>query len=842
MEKAQEAEQMSMLEGTEARGGRGHRTKGARGKVSASGKNSASGRNSASGKNESTNVRGKGRRSQGDGGGRGGGSDGDGTSGGGGDERPIQLADEARKRYLTYAISVITARALPDVRDGLKPVQRRILYGMWNEGVTHDSKHKKCANVVGSVMGKFHPHGDSAIYDALVRLAQDFSLRYPLVDGHGNFGSLDGDAPAAMRYTECRLEALSDELLSELSRRTVDFRPNYDGSTQEPIVLPAKVPQLLMNGTTGIAVGMATNIPPHHAGELIDACVELIKDRSLETKDLLKFVKGPDFPTGGQVLNSKKELKEIYETGQGAIRLRGEWKIEEKGRGGQQIVVTSIPYTVNKSVLVERIGEIITERKLPPLTNVVDLSTNDIRIVLELKKDADPELVMAYLFKHTALATNFNVNLTCLVPTENPEAGAPRRLDLKSILQHFLDFRFEVVTRRFQYDLEQLKARLHILEGFEKVYDALDEMLRIIRKSEGKADAKQKLIARFKLSDEQAEAILEMKLYKLARLEILVIEKEAKEKRAEAKRIADVLKGEKTRWGVVRDELLELKKTYDDKRRTKIGGAVEELEYNEDAFISDEDAQVVLTRDGWVKRVRELKDPTSTRMREGDELMAVLSGSLKSNVVFFSNLGTAYVIRFNDVPASTGYGDPIQKLFKFDDGERIVGAVTLDKRLPQFEKFVAVSKKGFGLRFALAGHTEVSTRAGRRYAKPAPQDELIGVMPCGDKDLLAVVTKKTFALVCKVAEVNELAGPGKGVTVIKLAPDDEVAGFVCTSDKTQALALETTKGRTLTLSPGKYEVTSRAGKGREMSKKDAVKSVVREPLIVALPETEKKEK
>ena len=777
----------------------------------------------------------------GGGGGRGGRGRGKSASGGGGNEKPIQLADEARRRYLTYALSVITSRALPDVRDGLKPVQRRILYGMWNESVTHDAKHKKCANVVGSVMGKFHPHGDTAIYDALVRLAQDFSLRYPLIDGHGNFGSLDGDAPAAMRYTECRLDRIADELLAELSRKTVPFRPNYDGSNHEPIVLPAKLPQLLMNGTTGIAVGMATNIPPHHAGELIEACVELIKDRSLETKDLLKWVKGPDFPTGGQVLNGKRELREIYETGQGAIRLRGEWTTEERPRGGLNVVVTSIPYAVNKGALVERIGQIIQERKLPPLTDVRDESTKDVRIVMELKKDADPELVMAYLYKHTALATNFNVNMTCLVPTQNPEVGTPKRLDLKTMLQHFLDFRFEVVTRRLEFDLAQVKARLHLLEGFEKVYDTLDEMLKIIRKSEGKADAKQKLIARFKLSDEQAEAILEMKLYKLARLEILVIEKEAKEKRAEAKQLADLLKSEKARWGVVRDELLELKKTYDDKRRTKVGGAVEEVEYDEEAFISDEDAQVVVTRDGWVKRVRELKDPTQTRMREGDELMAVLSGSLKSNVVFFSNLGTAYVTRFNDVPASTGYGDPVQKLFKFDDGERIVGAVTLDARLPIPKTLVAVSKRGFGLRFALAAHTEVSTRAGRRYARPPSGDELIGVVPCGEKDLLAVVTKKTFALVCKASEVNELAGPGKGVTVIKVAPDDEVAAFLCTARKDEALSLETTRGKTLALSPGRYEVTSRAGKGREMSKKDAVKAVMRAPLIVTLPETDKKD-
>jgi DNA gyrase subunit A len=769
-----------------------------------------------------------------------------GGGGGGGGERPISLGDEARRRYLNYALSVITSRALPDVRDGLKPVQRRILYGMWNEGVTADAKYRKCANIVGAVMGQFHPHGDQSIYDALARLAQDFSLRSPLVDGHGNFGSVDGDAPAAMRYTEARLQRLADEMLSELPQRTVEFRPNYDGTKSEPTVLPSKIPQLLMNGTTGIAVGMATNIPPHHLGELIEACLALIQDRGLETKDLLKFVKGPDFPTGGQVLNSKKELKDIYETGQGAIRLRGEWKLEERGRGGQNIIVTSIPYMVNKSTLVARIGEIILERKLPTLDNVTDESTKEVRVVISLKRDADPELAMTYLFKHTPLQTNFNVNLTCLVPTDNPEVGTPKKLNLKEMLWAFLEFRHEVVTKRLNFQLEQLKARLHILEGFEKVYDALDEMIRIIRKSDGKEDAANKLIARFKLSAEQVDAILEMKLYKLARLEILVIEKDLKEKRAEAKRIAELLRedktGEKSRWALVKEELELVSKTYGDKRRTRISGPVEEVEYSAEAFIADEDCQVVVTRDGWVKRVRELKDPTSTRMREGDELMALLSGSLKANVVFFSSAGSAYVTRFNDVPASTGYGDPVQKLFKFDDGERIVGALSLDSRLPIPTQLVAVSKGGYGLRFALESHLEVSTRSGRRFAKCAEGDEIIGVAPCTEKDVLAVVTQKTNALVCKVSEVNELGGPGRGVTVIKVDDGDEVVAFACTSKKDAELSFETTKGRTLKFAPSKYEVTGRGGKGRELSKKDEIKTVVRELQLVSIPDASKTEK
>jgi DNA gyrase subunit A len=746
------------------------------------------------------------------------------ASDGGGHDVPAALHEEARRRYLNYALSVITSRALPDVRDGLKPVQRRIAYGMYADfRLTPDAKYQKCAEVVGQVMGRYHPHGDLAIYDALVRMAQDFSLRYPLVDGHGNFGSLDGDSAAAYRYTECRMTELATDLVREISSDTVAFRPNYTGTRSEPVVLPALAPQLLMNGTTGIAVGMATNIPPHNVGELCDALTALVKDPKLEIKDLLKFVKGPDFPTGAQVLNNKRELREIYETGQGAIRVRGEWSVEELPRGGQQIVVTSVPYAVNKASLVSKIGDLVRERKLAPLTDVRDESTADVRIVLEIKRDAGAEMVMAYLFKHTPLQTNFNVNMTALVPGDDPEVGTPQRLDLKAMLQHFLDFRFEVVTRRHEFELAQVKKRLHVLEGFERVYDALDEMIRIIRKSDGKQDAAGKLMKRFELDAEQVEAILELKLYKLARLEILVIQKEAKEKRAEATRLAGLLKDPRKRWAVVTDELGQVKEKYGDARRTKIGGGGEEVEYSEEAFIADEDAHVVLTRDGWVKRVREMKDPSTTRLREGDEVMEVLAGSLKSNLVFFSNFGSAYVTRFNDVPASTGYGDPIQKLFKFDDGERVVGALSLDTRLPRPELMLGVSRRGYGLRFPLAPHTDASTRSGRRYARPGEGDELVGVVPVAPKDLLAVVTEHARALVTRAAEVNELAGPGRGVTVIKVEKDDRVLAFLCTADKQQSLELETSKGRKLVLSPAKYELSARGGKGREMARKETVK-------------------
>src|SRR5918999_1370941 len=427
----------------------------------------------------------------------------------------VALHEAAQTRYLNYALSVITSRALPDVRDGLKPVQRRILYTMWQQNLTADAKHRKCAKVVGDVMGSYHPHVDAAIYETLVRMAQPFSLRYPLVDGSGNFGSLDGDSAAAMRYTECRLARVADEMLSEIDQRTVHFRPNYDGTKTEPVVLPARIPSLLINGATGIAVGMATNIPPHNLAEICTALIKLLDNDELSSVQLCRYVKGPDFPTGAQILNSAEELKDIYKTGSGTIRLRATWEEGQATKGGQRVYITSIPYATNKATLVERIADVVLSRKLPPLVDVRDVSTDDVRIELELKRDADPQLVMAYLFKHTPLQTNIFVNLTCLIPTENAEVGRPERLDLKAILWHFLHFRLEVVTNRLEHELEALRKRIHILEGFEKVFDALDEIIRIIRKSDGKADSADKVMKRFELDAEQTDAILELKLYRL---------------------------------------------------------------------------------------------------------------------------------------------------------------------------------------------------------------------------------------------------------------------------------------------------------------------------------------
>ena len=743
----------------------------------------------------------------------------------------VALHDAAQSRYLNYALSVITSRALPDVRDGLKPVQRRILYTMWEQNLTADTKHRKCAKVVGDVMGSFHPHGDSALYETLVRMAQPFSLRYPLIDGSGNFGSLDGDSAAAMRYTECRLARISDEMLIEIDQSTVHFRPNYDGTKTEPVVLPARLPNLLANGATGIAVGMATNIPPHNLHEVCTALIKLLDNEEIGNAQLCRYVKGPDFPTGGQILNSAEELKEIYKTGSGSIRLRGTWDLGPETRSTKTIYIDSIPYTVNKAQLVERIAEVVISRKLPPLLDVKDLSTEDVRVAIEMKKDADEKMVMAYLFKHTPLQINFAVNLTCLVPTENAEVGRPERLDLKTILRHFLLFRLDVVTRRLEHELAALKKRLHILEGFEKVFDALDEIIRIIRKSDGKADAADKVMKRFELDAEQTDAILELKIYRLARLEILIITTELEEKRKRTRQINALLKDEDNRWKIVRDELEEIQKRHGDakldKRRTSIESDTGEPEYTADDFIVEEDNVVIVSRDGWVKRQREVKDLTTTRLREGDSVLAALAGSTRATCVFFSNFGVAYSCRIIDVPASTGYGEPIQKQFKLKDGEKIIAALSLDPRAignitPKKEgdaapvHGVAVSSDGYALRFGLDGFVEPSTRAGRRYARPSKDAEIVGVARLAGGEVLIAATAAARGILCKADEVNYLSGPGKGVLLIKLGDEDKVLGGIASSGDRDLLTVETSRGAEQTISTTKYEVTGRGGKGREL--------------------------
>jgi DNA gyrase subunit A len=759
------------------------------------------------------------------------------------------LVEEAQRRYLNYAVSVITSRALPDVRDGLKPVQRRILYTMHNElRLGPDSKPRKSAAVVGDVMGKFHPHGDSSIYEAMVRLAQDFAMRVPLVVGQGNYGSLDGDDAAAMRYTEAKLAGIATELLSELGQRTVDWRPNYDGTRSEPVVLPARFPHLLVNGSQGIAVGMATNIPPHNLGEVIDAAIALIDQEDLPVQRLLKFVKGPDFPTGGQLLASRSELEAVYTSGHGTLRLRGEWQSEEEGRGNPQVVITSIPYGIERRVIVEKIAEVIIQKKLPTLHDVRDESTQIVRVVLEIKKGTDPQLVMAYLFKNTPLSTTVSFNMTCLVPAPEKVAGmvaemdgaptVPRRLGLREMLVHFLEFRMSTLKRRLEFQLGEVRARIHILEGLEIVFDALDEIIKIIRASDGRADAQAKLMKRFALSEEQTDAILDLRLYRLAKLEILVVRKELEEKRKEAKRLDTLLKSDAKRKSLLSDELTAIKAQYADKRRTKILGSSDEPEFQAEDFIVAEDANVILSAQGWVKRVKEIKDLSATRVREGDAVLGAVAGSTRSSIAFMSSLGACYVSRVHDVPPSTGYGDPVQKFFKMDDGERMIALFGFDPRAlevpeptegsePEAPYAVAVTALGLAFRFSLRAHREPSTRAGRKFGKLQPGDEIIAVMlQESEEQCVLVAATDGHVLGVELSELPLLSGAGKGSKLIDLKDGERVVAATLTSRGHSTLEVENEKGKAVSITLGEAR-GSRAGKGNR--KRDRFVRAVPQP-------------
>ncbi|MCH9686110.1 MAG: DNA topoisomerase IV subunit A, partial [Deltaproteobacteria bacterium] len=749
------------------------------------------------------------------------------AGGGGEDVLRGDLAEEARRKYLNYALSVITARAIPDVRDGLKPVARRILFTMFHElRLVHDGRHRKSAKVVGDVIGKYHPHGDGAVYDAMVRLAQDFVMRAPLVDGHGNFGSIDGDSPAAYRYTEARLSEISGQLLTELSKETVEFRDTFDGTGREPIVLPARFPQLLVNGGTGIAVGMATAIPPHNLGEVIKACMALIDTPDLSVKQLMRWVKGPDFPTGGELVAKRADIAAVYQSGKGSFKLRGRWKLEQS-KEGPILVITEVPHGVEKAALVEEIGQIILARKLPVLIGVQDLSTTDIRVELALDKKStiDPELVMAYLFKHTRLQVSVKVDFTVLVPTDNPEVGAPARLDLAQILRHFLDFRFATVKRRLEYELRVLERRIHILEGFEIIFDALDKAIRIIRNSDGKADAAAKLMKAFKIDDEQADAVLETKLYRLAKLEIEKIRAELADKRKKAKALRAILRSKAKLWALVKKEMAEVAEQFADSRRTKLGADDLAEEFSAESFIVEEDAVVLVTRDGWIKRQRTINLET-TRMREGDEPLALVGGTTRECVVLLTNMGSAYVCRINDVTPSTGHGTPVQKLFKFKDGERVVWAVGTDPRvMPEFAEpkpelgeeyeepyphLLAVTRQGQSLRFALWPHKEPSTSRGRMFARLSKGDEIVSVFKAYVEDTICGLTRGGRLLACEAGEVNLLSGPGKGVRLLKLDAGDEIAAAFLADTP---VVIEKTSGGKQKLTGDERKPVARGGKG-----------------------------
>lgn len=777
----------------------------------------------------------------------------------------VPLAEATRSRYLNYALSVITSRALPDVRDGLKPVQRRILYAMWHDlHVTADGRFIKCAAVVGEVMKSYHPHGDASIYEALVRMAQPFSLRHPLIEGYGNFGSIDGDPPAAMRYTESRLTAIAQELLEELRDQTVDFRPNYASTTDEPVVLPAQFPNLLVNGASGIAVGMATNIPPHNLKEVCNALVALLDNRELPLEKLTRHILGPDFPTGGVILNSADEIRQVYATGQGAIKLRGTY--EEDPEKANTVLVTSIPYGIEKDALVQRIGELIGKGQVPQLVNVKDLSTEDVRIALELRPGSNADAALAYLFKNTPLQTNFNVNLTCLLPAEGAEVAVPDRLDLRSILQHFLDFRLVIVTRRLQHELANLLHRIHILEGFAIVFNNLDEAIRIIRASDGKADAAPKLIARFSLSEAQADAILETKLYRLGKLEIRDILDELAQKRERAEEIRKLLEDEPARWKIIRAELKQIASAYGDARRTRVDGPPAPVEYREEDYIVDEDSWVIVTRDGWVKRQKSFTDVASIRVRDDDRVGWIYRARARQTLTIFTDRGTAYTLRVNDIAMTTGHGEPIQKQFAFEDNEHIVGVLCHDPRclpepgdapqvppalvqgvlngelshvngngdgahpsLPPPPYAIAMTAGGKVLRFALASVAPVSNRKGRVIVRLDPtvkDDVVVGVEATDGTENVCLATHSARVLIFPVTEANVVAGAAKGVTAIKLDARDRVLGFALANKMREGLTVRTNRGATQIIRATKYPITGRGGKGYGVLQRGSLEAII----------------
>lgn len=731
----------------------------------------------------------------------------------------VDLLDETQTRYLTYALSVVNARALPDVRDGLKPVQRRILFEMLkNLRLLPENAHRKSATVVGGVIGHYHPHGDSACYDAMVRMAQDFNFRYPLVDGQGNFGSIDGDSPAAYRYTEVKLTPLALEVLGDLDQETVAERDNFDQTRVEPVVLPARLPHLLINGSSGIAVGMATSIPPHNLAEVIKAQILVIQDPEVSDKKLLGAIKAPDFPTGCSIVNTKAELAEVYAKGKGSIRMRGDYKLEAGKRDKRFIIITSIPYALDKSTLVEKIADLVVARKLPLLVDVRDESTDEIRVVLELASGADPEKVMAYLYKHTNLQSNFNLNLTALVPTDNPLSGRPERLSLREVLQYFAQFRLQVCRAKFSYEKKLLEERIHLLEGLESILDQIKEVIEIVRKSEGRADAASKLRARFKLSEAQSFFIVDLRIYQLSRTNISDVQKELKEKRKRVKEIDRLLKNEKALRNWIAEELEGIAARFGDKRRSKLVTNTEEAQVDAEDFLADENVQVVVTQDGWIKRLGERGDPKNTRVRDGDALLFHSPANTKDLVAFFTSHGNVFVSRVLELPATSGYGEPVQKRYRFGDGEQVVACLCYPeaKTTESKNEFLLYTTGGMALRlgFGFLGETK---RTGKRLAKLKPGDRLAGIVEVEGKEVVAI-SEKSYAIRFSLDEIPLLSQAGKGVIAQKM-PDDDRLCVVKTIAPKETLSIELLSGSVREVPVREIDKGVRAKRGTKIVKR-----------------------
>ncbi len=741
----------------------------------------------------------------------------------------VEITDELKQSYLDYAMSVIVGRALPDVRDGLKPVHRRILWTMWEEGLTHQAKLRKSATVVGGCLGRYHPHGEIAIYDALVRMAQDFSLRYPLVDGQGNFGSLDGDSAAAMRYTECRLAKITGEILTDIEKETVDWQSNYDNTRKEPKVMPAKIPNLLLGGSMGIAVGMATNIPPHNLSEVIDASIYLIETPGATSEDLMKFIQGPDFPTGGVIYN-KKDIIEAYNTGRGSIVVRGLVEVSEK-----QIIITEIPYQVNKAELIIRIADLVQNKKIEGIKDVRDESDKDgLRIVIDLKSDAVPQKILNSLYSFTDLQKDFHLNVLALVDGIRPEI-----LSIRDILSIHLNHRQEVVRRRAEFDLKKTKERAHILEGLYKALSIIDKVIALIRKSANRGEAHKGLVKNFKLTDLQAEAILEMKLHTLAALETKKIEEELKEKKKLIEELETLLKNPKAILRVIKEEYQEIKEKYGDERRTKV--VVPGLtEFNKEDFIPQESAVITLSQNGYIKRLapqmiksqqRGGKGVIGSEVSEEDILKHFISADTHDNILFFTEKGRVFQTKVYEIPLAsrTAKGKTIQNFLAIPAEEKISAVVSY----PSFGKdgvkksdcLMMATRKGLVKKTSLEDFMAIR-KNGIIAITLQKGDALIDVKLSSGKDEAIITTKKGQAIRFKESQIRRMGRTASGVKGINLATakiskeiltnsGDEVASFdVLSSERTSANLLSVmSNGFAKQTSLKQYKIQSRGGRG-----------------------------
>lgn len=729
------------------------------------------------------------------------------------DKKMIQteIHKEMKTSYIDYAMSVIVGRALPDVRDGLKPVHRRILYGMANLGLTPDRPHKKSARIVGEVMGKYHPHGDSSVYDAMVRLAQDFSIRHTLVDGHGNFGSIDGDSAAAMRYTEARMAPLAMEMLRDIEKDTVDLVDNFDGEEKEPRVLPSRFPNLLVNGSNGIAVGMATSIPPHNLGEVINATIKLIDEPEMEIADLIKIVKGPDFPTGAMIMG-RSAAKQAYKTGQGKVIVRAKAEIEETSKGKQQIIVTEIPYQVNKARLVEKIDELAKEKQLDGIGAVRDESNRKgIRVVIELKKEANPQIVLNRLYKHTQMQETISMIMIALVD------GEPKVLNLKEILEYYILHQKEVITRRTTFDLNKAEARAHILEGLRIALDNIDAVIKIIRESYN--DAKERLGEAFGLTEIQAQAILDMRLARLQGLEREKIEEEYAKLQEMIAWYKSVLSDETLLFGIIKEELTEIKDKFADKRRTRITASAEELE--DEDLIEEETVAVTLTHLGYIKRVsadtyktqrRGGRGITGVTTRENDFVKNLCITSTHDYLMFFTNTGKAHRIKAYEIPEAQrqARGTPAVNFLQLMQREKITAMIPIEE-FSEEKYLIAVTKHGSIKKTAL-GEFNTSRKAGIIAIKLKEDDELIGVQETTGKSKIIIVTKQGKSICFNEQDVRPMGRLAGGVRAIALDPGDEVVAMELADQKGDLLVVtESGYGKRTGLK--EYRVQARGGKG-----------------------------